>query len=360
MTQAQPALFLELTDPHGGRTLLTGAEMVAGRSRECAIRLADELASRRHFILRNSPFGWQLSDLDSSNGTFVNGRRLQRNDHWILSPGDRVTVGKLTLIVREAGQAGAGDGGPQAVPAPRRLLDARQAPSAPPSFAGRQFGAWAQKSANEQISSGWYAETLPAWRWVVLVSGALAMGLLLASAFSPWVRIEAKLTLANVPGGEIIANAARVVQGIVQTVLGTPQPPETAQPAQTTFRLLEQTVGGMDTHAYGLVVLGIAIVTALTLVLDIALVPARRGAFGLVYLLLGLAPGVLLLVEYARFDQLARQPVLFGIDVAALFKVSQQLMDIRVRPLIGIWLLGAGLLLLLATGILRIMFPVKG
>ncbi len=358
MAQAQPACFLELVDPRGGRTPLTGAKLVAGRSQECDIRLADERASRRHFILRSSPVGWQLSDLDSSNGTFANGRRLQRGDHWILSPGDRITVGRLTFVVQEAGH------GLSAPPSPAGgqpdWVAARHAHPEPAEL--RPLAAQGARSSADPISGSRQAEALPrwllpVWRWVVVVGGALAMGLLVASAFSPWVRITAKLTLANVPGGEVIAGAARIVQGIAQSVLGTPQTPATSPPPQTTFSLLEQTVSGMDTHAFGLVVLGVAVVAAITLVLDLALVPAHRGAFGLVYLLLGLAPGALFLAEYSRFDQLAHQPVLFGIDIATLFKASQQLVDIQVRPLIGIWLLGAGLLLLVATGVLRILFP---
>jgi pSer/pThr/pTyr-binding forkhead associated (FHA) protein len=324
MTQAPSTQPLELIDPHHRRISLAGAELIVGRSPECAIRLADDLASRRHFALRSSPFGWQVSDLGSSNGTFVNGHRLQPGDHRILSPGDHITVGSTTLQVRRA---------------------------APPPADQRDRLACERRPEDRTVA------TLPTWRWLVTISGALAMALLLTSAFSPWVHIEARLTLANVPGGEIIANAARLVQGLVQTVLGTPQPLPAAAAEPATLRLLEQTVGGMDTHAYGLIVLAVAIATAITLVLDIALAPTQRGAIGLAYLLLGLGPGIIFAVEYARFDQAARQPVLFGLDVMTLLKVSEQLMDIQVKPLLGLWLLAAGLLLVCATGLLRLLLP---
>lgn len=47
-----------------------------GRLADNDVVLDDLLVSRRHAELRRTPSGWKISDLNSGNGTFVNGRRV--------------------------------------------------------------------------------------------------------------------------------------------------------------------------------------------------------------------------------------------------------------------------------------------
>ncbi len=69
---------------------VTGDRIVLGRSRECDIQLADANVSRRHAeVLREDDTYW-IVDLGSTNGTELNGRRVQRAQ---LSDGDRITLG---------------------------------------------------------------------------------------------------------------------------------------------------------------------------------------------------------------------------------------------------------------------------
>src|SRR4051812_6970352 len=49
-----------------------------GRSKECDVQLADPNASRRHAELRREGAAYWITDLDSTNGIEVNGRRLKR------------------------------------------------------------------------------------------------------------------------------------------------------------------------------------------------------------------------------------------------------------------------------------------
>lgn len=73
----------------GGRTLSIG------RSRDCDVVLDDPLVSRQHATITvgNVPI---LSDLNSFNGTFANGRGL--NGSTPLSPGVEVIFGNQTFI----------------------------------------------------------------------------------------------------------------------------------------------------------------------------------------------------------------------------------------------------------------------
>ena len=67
-----------------------------GRHREAAIPLKDRAMSRRHaVILYLQSVGFQLIDLNSMNGSFINGERiLQRR---VLQDGDRIRVGSVNF-----------------------------------------------------------------------------------------------------------------------------------------------------------------------------------------------------------------------------------------------------------------------
>ena len=68
--------------------------VVLGRSKDCDIRLDDPNVSRRHAEVRQEGTAYWLVDLDSTNGTSVNGRRQQRAR---LESGDRITLGSTEL-----------------------------------------------------------------------------------------------------------------------------------------------------------------------------------------------------------------------------------------------------------------------
>ncbi len=70
------------------------ATVVIGRGAECDVVLAEPLVSRRHAELRQVGSGWQLVDLGSWNGTFVNGRRVSQAT---VGPEDIVGIGHALL-----------------------------------------------------------------------------------------------------------------------------------------------------------------------------------------------------------------------------------------------------------------------
>jgi pSer/pThr/pTyr-binding forkhead associated (FHA) protein/subtilisin family serine protease len=65
-----------------------------GRSRDNNIRLADERASRHHARIDLQQSIFVLADLDSANGTFVNGQRIQRHT---LRNGDEIRIGDTRI-----------------------------------------------------------------------------------------------------------------------------------------------------------------------------------------------------------------------------------------------------------------------
>ena len=79
-----------------GRTVpLSRPRTVIGRSRECEIRVDDANVSRQHCEVLVEAGGWSVVDLGSTNGTELNGRRIDRAG---LSDGDRITVGGTDLV----------------------------------------------------------------------------------------------------------------------------------------------------------------------------------------------------------------------------------------------------------------------
>jgi len=92
-------LLLEIqTGKHRGRRVrLTGADVLVGRGEEAAIRIASTEVSREHCRLIPLQGKVRVIDLNSRNGTFVDGRPV--NGERILSPGGSLTVGPLTFLL---------------------------------------------------------------------------------------------------------------------------------------------------------------------------------------------------------------------------------------------------------------------
>src|SRR3954454_52836 len=88
-----------------GKTVqVQGNEFTIGREAGVDLEIADGKASRRHAALRVLPDGRAtLYDLGSSNGTFVNGQRVQS---VLLSGGEQIQIGDTVLV--PSGAAGAG------------------------------------------------------------------------------------------------------------------------------------------------------------------------------------------------------------------------------------------------------------
>ena len=74
---------------------LAKPRVVLGRSKEADIRVPDENVSRRHAELRLEDDGCWIVDLGSTNGTVVNGKRVDRAR---LQDADRITLGSTEIV----------------------------------------------------------------------------------------------------------------------------------------------------------------------------------------------------------------------------------------------------------------------
>lgn len=77
---------------------LTKEVYIIGRTDDCDIQIDNLGISRNHArLLQNGPF-YTIEDMNSSNGTFVNGQRVTRFD---LHEGDEIVIGKYILTYRQ-------------------------------------------------------------------------------------------------------------------------------------------------------------------------------------------------------------------------------------------------------------------
>jgi pSer/pThr/pTyr-binding forkhead associated (FHA) protein len=98
---------LTIEDDEGKQTSLPLAhdEYGLGRAEANAIRLTDRNISRKHAVLKKTGQGWSLRDLQSYNGTYINGTRVG-NDSPVQS-GDVVQLGDYRLELVDETQAAA-------------------------------------------------------------------------------------------------------------------------------------------------------------------------------------------------------------------------------------------------------------
>ena len=104
-----PRLLVEKGPDRGKSVTVTvGGQIVAGRDKEASLQLSDSMASRRHFLIASKGSIFGLKDLNSANGTLVNGR--QAAGAHKLQYGDSIQVGE-TLISWLADETGDKHGG---------------------------------------------------------------------------------------------------------------------------------------------------------------------------------------------------------------------------------------------------------
>ena len=73
--------------------MLLEAEHLIGRAANCSLRLPETHVSAQHALLRWAGGRWEVRDLGSRNGTFVNGARLNPGENCALSLGATLDFG---------------------------------------------------------------------------------------------------------------------------------------------------------------------------------------------------------------------------------------------------------------------------
>ncbi len=79
-----------------GKTFPVATQQVIGRQADCDISIPSEEISRRHAKVRPTPIGLQVEDLGSSNGTYINGKRVQEG---LLRPGEELRLDNIRFLL---------------------------------------------------------------------------------------------------------------------------------------------------------------------------------------------------------------------------------------------------------------------
>ena len=80
------------------RSVRLGGTVQIGRAEACQIRIDDTYASQFHARIFSRNGAWHLEDLGSTNGTYLNQRKVTAPTP--VAAGDRVRIGKSTLELR--------------------------------------------------------------------------------------------------------------------------------------------------------------------------------------------------------------------------------------------------------------------
>lgn len=95
------ALYLIREGSPPRRLALSGDVTTIGRAEGCDLRVPLGEISRKHCTIVVSDNGLVIQDLGSSNGTFVNSKRIQQAQ---LSAGDSLRLGSLLFVVQLDGE----------------------------------------------------------------------------------------------------------------------------------------------------------------------------------------------------------------------------------------------------------------
>jgi esterase/lipase superfamily enzyme len=72
--------------------------MVIGRSPECDVVLDDPMVSRKHAVIRRVGRDFYVTDSNSRNKTYLNGRALVPDRPELLRDGDTITIGSIAMV----------------------------------------------------------------------------------------------------------------------------------------------------------------------------------------------------------------------------------------------------------------------
>lgn len=102
--EQEACLIIIRGTPQGHRFFLTQKEMTIGRDPTADISITDNGISRKHALITRSGEQVTLSDLGSSNGTFINDKKIQTGTPVTLAKEDMIKIGKSIFKFLPAGE----------------------------------------------------------------------------------------------------------------------------------------------------------------------------------------------------------------------------------------------------------------
>ena len=159
------AVLVVTEGPAAGQRFELDAEVVLGREGVSATIADDSELSRRHAVVRPAAGGFEVEDLGSRNGTFVNGQKIEGPTR--LSGGDSIKIGQTVLALEGLARAA------QTAVSPTPAAAAAPSSAAP----SEPFGALAAPAAVHRrgIASRQLGPMLVAW--AIVIGDAIALAI---------------------------------------------------------------------------------------------------------------------------------------------------------------------------------------
>jgi hypothetical protein len=100
----KPVLLIHEGEKAGQRRIIHEDELIIGRGGECDLVLPERQVSREHIRIYRDGYSYYLQDLDSKNGTWVNGKQV-KDSTVLLKDDDEIQIAlaiKITFVGSEA------------------------------------------------------------------------------------------------------------------------------------------------------------------------------------------------------------------------------------------------------------------
>lgn len=95
LSESKPASYLMFNK----KKIPLVAKITIGREFDNNVVVDNKLASRHHAVIQKIRDAYFIKDENSTNGTFVNGRKIPEGKYIRLNLGDKITVGTTTLVI---------------------------------------------------------------------------------------------------------------------------------------------------------------------------------------------------------------------------------------------------------------------
>ncbi|MCH2200442.1 MAG: FHA domain-containing protein [Fuerstiella sp.] len=79
-------------------------DIVIGRAVDCNLRISAPQVSRRHCFLRIGTDSVAITDLESCNGTWLNGQKTVPGKRYFVKDGMKLAIGPVCFVARISGQ----------------------------------------------------------------------------------------------------------------------------------------------------------------------------------------------------------------------------------------------------------------
>lgn len=93
--ESKPASYLMFNN----KKINLVAKITIGRDSDNDVVVENKLASRHHAVIQKIKDVYFIKDDGSTNGTFLNNIRIPKDKYVKLSPGDKITIGSMNLVI---------------------------------------------------------------------------------------------------------------------------------------------------------------------------------------------------------------------------------------------------------------------